>query len=374
MAFVDMKWPHVSPKHRRSMADALATVTPVFVTADRGAPDAETMRNVLYGWAFNKTRRDDETMPQEVGRDLTWLTEHTISVANLDDAAVIRKALDTLGLRIDGTAAAATTLARKRAVFSGALKYAVELRLLHSHPFERVSWTPRKVTDAVDRRTVVNPVQARQLLARAKDCYPELEAFFGCIYYAALRPEEALHLVRDSYERPTEQGGWGWFQLSGATVGAGRAWGDTGEAFEDRGLKHRAETATRRVPVAPPLVEIVDRHIARRGISPHGKLFLSTRGQPIATSTYTRAWRNVRADVLDEAQQASPLARVPYHLRHAAVSLWLNAGVPATQVAEWAGHSVAVLLKVYAQCIDGEEDAAKRRILAALKISDARQG
>jgi hypothetical protein len=31
-------------------------------------------------------------------------------------------------------------------------------------------------------------------------------------------------------------------------------------------------------------------------------------------------------------------------------------------VAEWAGHSVNVLLRVYAKCIDGQEDAAKRRI------------
>ena len=40
-------------------------------------------------------------------------------------------------------------------------------------------------------------------------------------------------------------------------------------------------------------------------------------------------------------------------LRHAAVSTWLNGGVPPTQVAEWAGHSVAVLLRVYAKCIAG---------------------
>jgi hypothetical protein len=47
-------------------------------------------------------------------------------------------------------------------------------------------------------------------------------------------------------------------------------------------------------------------------------------------------------------------------------SLWLNAGVHAPQVAAWAGHSVHVLMKVYAKCIDGQEDAAKRRIEAAL--------
>jgi integrase len=61
-----------------------------------------------------------------------------------------------------------------------------------------------------------------------------------------------------------------------------------------------------------------------------------------------------------------PLARQPYDLRHAAVSLWLNAGVPATQVAEWAGHSVNVLLKVYAKCLDGQDEVARRRVEAAL--------
>ncbi|WP_347585524.1 hypothetical protein [Acrocarpospora sp. B8E8] len=54
----------------------------------------------------------------------------------------------------------------------------------------------------------------------------------------------------------------------------------------------------------------------------------------------------------DEARP--PLVGVPYALRHAAVSMWLNAGVLARQVAQWAGHSVNVLLRVYAKCIDGQ--------------------
>ena len=36
------------------------------------------------------------------------------------------------------------------------------------------------------------------------------------------------------------------------------------------------------------------------------------------------------------------------------------------QVAEWAGHSVNVLLKVYAKCIEGQDEAARRRIAKAL--------
>jgi hypothetical protein len=47
-------------------------------------------------------------------------------------------------------------------------------------------------------------------------------------------------------------------------------------------------------------------------------------------------------------------ARRPYDLRHAAVSLWLDAGVPPTQAAEWA------------KCLVGQEEAAQRRIAQAL--------
>jgi len=46
--------------------------------------------------------------------------------------------------------------------------------------------------------------------------------------------------------------------------------------------------------------------------------------------------------------------------------LWLNAGVPATEAARRAGHGVAVLLKVYANCIDGQAGPANQRISDAL--------
>ncbi|WP_322753488.1 hypothetical protein [Frankia sp. Cas3] len=58
----------------------------------------------------------------------------------------------------------------------------------------------------------------------------------------------------------------------------------------------------------------------------------------------------------------------PYDLRHACVSTWLNGMVQGTQVAEWASHSVAVLYRVYAKCIDGDVDTQLRRIEAALGI------
>ena len=196
---------------------------------------------------------------------------------------------------------------------------------------------------------------------------PRLVAFFACIYYAALRPAEALHLRLDECELP--ESGWGWLHLSGSTQHVGQDWGDVDGVREDRGLKHRAQTATRHVPAAPPLVRALQWHLAAFGPARDGRLFIARGYQegPLSLGTYTRVWRQARALVMADPTR-SPLARVPYQLRHAAVSTWLNAGVPATQVAEWAGHSVHVLLKVYAKCIDGQDEAARRRIEDALGI------
>jgi hypothetical protein len=63
---------------------------------------------------------------------------------------------------------------------------------------------------------------------------------------------------------------------------------------------------------------------------------------------------------------STPLAKRPYDLRHAAVSTWLNGGVPPTDVARWAGQSVEVLFRIYAKCMDGGEEELRRRVQAAL--------
>ena len=45
----------------------------------------------------------------------------------------------------------------------------------------------------------------------------------------------------------------------------------------------------------------------------------------------------------------------------------------AGEVARRAGHGVAVLLKIYAHCIDGQADAANQRTTDALGTQDAAQ-
>jgi hypothetical protein len=85
-------------------------------------------------------------------------------------------------------------------------------------------------------------------------------------------------------------------------------------------------------------------------------------GGILSESTYGRVWRAARELALGPELAAAPLARRPYDLRHAALSLWLNATSAPTQVAARAGNSVHVLQDVYVHCIDGREDVVNRQI------------
>lgn len=280
-----------------------------------------------------------------------------------------------MALTLDGKSAAAETVRRKRAVFYNLLQYAVELEELPSNPIDRVAWTRPKVANTVDRRVVVNPRQARDLLAAvtyvggaARGRGARLRAMFACMYYAALRPGEAVALREQDCKLPEK--GWGALVLSASKPQAGKQWTDSGDAHDDRSLKHRAHDDVRVVPIPPELVAILREHLDTYGAGPGGRLFRSERGNVVSGSNYYRVWQLARPLALIPAQVDSPMAARPYDLRHAAVSLWLNAGVPATEVAERAGHTVDVLLKVYAKCIDGQEDAVNRRIEEALRDAD----
>jgi integrase len=366
LAYVDMKWPHAAAKSRDSLTDALATVTPALVQDDiPGRPDVETLRTALRQHALPPTVRDLPRGP-EIAAALAWLERASLPVSELAKVRNVRLGLDALTFLLDGTAAAATTIARKRSVFYNVLQYAVDLEELPANPIDRVkAWKPPKVRELVDRRVVVNPVQARNLLTAVSyvgrtDRGRHLRGFFACLYFAALRPAEALGLRKQDCDLPAK--GWGRLTVAKSKPQSNRKWTDTGKAHDDRGLKHRPEDEARPVPIPPELVVILRDHIEEFGTAPDGRLFRTTRDGVISIGTYCDVWRAARTLALKPEQIVSPLAGRPYDLRHAAVSLWLNAGVAAPEVAERAGHGVDVLLRVYAKCIDGGEKTSNKRI------------
>lgn len=368
-AYVDFKWRDVSPGHRRNIADALATVTPKMLKNERGQPDSDTLR-VAALRSFNRHLRDEQSS-QEVMRTIRWLQQNTRPVAALAEPETLHGVLEALGSKQDGSKCSPDTLRRKRMTLTNILDYAVTRKLLTSNPLPHVQAANASRTKAirqVDRRAVVNPVQARSLLNGVRDVGMRghrLLAFFGCMYFAALRPEEAVWLNKSNLSLPAK--GWGELHLTGAVPEVGAQWTDTRSRSEERGLKHRAPGEGRTVPCPPELTALLHEHVEAFSVTEDGRLFRGERsGNRVTSSTYTNVWTLARRAVFTPAVAASPLAARPYDLRHACVSTWLAGGVAPTRVAEWAGHSVAVLLQIYAKVLDGGDQAALAQIDAVL--------
>ena len=367
--YVDMKWSDAAGKSRAGIAETLATVTPVLLSERRGRPTESDTRAALYGWAFNTRARATTDPPADVADALRWLETHTMPVTELAKPEVIRSVLARIASKLDGTPAAASTVGRKRAVFHNALEYAVERGLLSQNPLSTLKTKKPRAVEVVDKRVVANPDQAVRLLDGVRQqgrTGRHLVVFFGLMYYCALRPAEAAALGKGDLAIPGE--GWGELYLPKSAPTTGAAWADSGKRRDRRGLKHRPREEVRVVPCPPPATELLHAHLAEFGTGPDGRLVRGMRGDDLSDSTYGRTWQRARTYALTAEEAASPLARRPYDLRHAAVSTWLNGGVPATQVAEWAGHSVAVLLRVYAKCIAGQGNVAREQIGRALGL------
>lgn len=366
-----MKWTYASPNHRRGIAEALTDATEAMLATEDHQYTRNEFRRALRTWAFSDRLRGTREPPEDIVPVLRWLETATVPVTDLthqDTGAVrTRLVLDRISKKQDGKLAAANTANRKRMVLNNAMDYAVETNILPANPLKAVKWTRPRTLKTVDPRSVVNADQARRFLAAVAELGlrgKRMVAFFGCMYYAALRPEEATDL-RNANLISLPDVGWGEMLLTNAEPRSGSSWTDDRTVRQRGTLKHRAPGDTRTVPIHPELVALLRNHLKQYGTSPEGRVFTLPRGGTLTDRAYLAVFHKARAAAFTEREVASLVASRPYDLRHAAVSTWLNAGVAAPQVADWAGHSVDVLLRVYVKCISGQQDEAKRRILDA---------
>ncbi|MGW9291321.1 tyrosine-type recombinase/integrase [Streptomyces albidoflavus] len=368
-AYIDRKWAAAPAKSRKNYADALATITPALLKPAKGRPDAALLRAALYGWAYNRNRWELPP-PEEIAAALAWVEKNSLPISELEEAKTVRAALDALSLKLDGTPAAPRTARRKRACLSEVLGLAVEEKYftVPVNPITTVKWAPPKSVEEVDPDSVANPRQVRALLRAVREQGQRgahLEAFFGCLYYAAMRPAEATALTLPQCHLP--ESGWGTLTLRKGAVRAGRGWTNDGSAHEARHLKARAEKDSRPVPIPPHFVRQLRQHVAVHGTAPDGRLFRTNRGGLLQETGYGEVWAAARQSALTEPEAASLLARRPYDLRHAGVSFWLSSGVDPMECARRAGHSVAVLLRVYAKVLARTQERANRRIEEAMR-------
>jgi integrase len=201
VAYAAMKWPELAAHSRASLADALATVTPALTRDAPRRPPPAVLRSALYACAFNPARTPDPAAETA----LAWAEQASLPVARLADPAVLRTALDAL--------TSAWTVTGPRRTPSPASAPCCTARW--ATPSRPGCWTPtpptgsrggRRKPPAVNPRVVASPAQIAALLAAVAQIRPELTAFFGCLYYAALRPEEAVALRAGDCNMPATCG------------------------------------------------------------------------------------------------------------------------------------------------------------------------
>jgi integrase len=372
--YMDARWERTPGNTRRTLAEALATITVAFV--DKGAVyhEPRVLRRAAYSWAFNKNAWEREPC-EEWQAALAWLERKSLPVGELDDAGVLRRGLDALCRKLDGTAAAAKTTKRKKAVVNEVFADAVERGYFSHNPLIGLRWAAPEVDDEVDPDCVPNPAQVTRLLQAVLQLPgrgPHLYTFFGCMYYAGMRPAEVIHLRKSQCRLPPT--GWGLLNLKGGVVIAGKEWSDDGAVHETHSLKRRAAKATRPVPIPPVLVRMLLDHVARFGVAADGRIFQNAAGNYIDAAAYGITWARAREAALTLDEHALNLAKRPYDLRHAGISFWLASGVDPAECARRAGQSIQVLFRYYAKFLAGARDHANQLIEESMNRWEAPQG
>ncbi|MGH3804858.1 MAG: hypothetical protein ACRDTD_32880, partial [Pseudonocardiaceae bacterium] len=141
----------------------------------------------------------------------------------LEDTQYVDRVMLALSTLLDGSSTAASSVNRDRRIMNVVVKYAIRQKVLQVNllPKGRQEGAAAKAAEAIDKRSLLNPDQVARLLSwigdRPRTGY-RLRAFFATLYYAGLRPEEAVALRVADATLP--EAGWG-----GASRARGRARG-----------------------------------------------------------------------------------------------------------------------------------------------------
>ncbi|WP_169317203.1 tyrosine-type recombinase/integrase [Actinacidiphila oryziradicis] len=344
VAYARDHWVGRAATTRNETSEALMLVTRAMLWDVPGRPREDVLHRALRSWAFLGPGASEEEIPAQDRLALAWVAKASRPLVDPHDPALARGVLEALRRKRDGGTAAPETVRRKRKVLVNALYYAMEQGELGSHPLDRIRWRVPKQARSVDPRSVINPHQAQDLLAavsyvggykRAKG--RRLVGLFAGMYYAGLRPEEAVAVTLPDCTLP--ETGWGRLVLHRTRPQAGKKWTDSGQMYDERGLKNRPPGEVRIVPLPPPLVAIWRDSVQMFGAAQDGRLFFTERGNIVGYTIWHRVWNGARTLALPPALVTTPLGKRRYDLRHSALSTWLAAGADPAEVAMRAGNT-----------------------------------
>ena len=364
--YVARKWrgwqPATRPNAQRDLARACLSL--VRNTAPRLSRDARAeadafLREVALAVPAPEVLSETQRSWEE------WFRRWSLPLAEVTDRDLLAFMEDVRTRTLYGRRRelAPSSAARTRAVVRAAFTYARKRRLIQWDPWEPVEAPKVQDRDSVDADLVMSPEQVRALARACGAIHARYEAFVLIQGFCGLRPGEAIELRRRDIDL-----------LAGepvaVTAGGTRAHVPDRYLMEGesrrRPLKGRGERARRTIPLPAELVPLLTRHLA--AFTPPARnahLFTTPSGARLNLSNFQRdAWRPARNAVFEKGD---PLRGVRRHdLRHAAITAWLNAGVPLKTAQAWSGHrSASVLLNTYLGVIAGDEDVAMARYEAS---------
>ena len=352
--WLGLKWPGWSGNTRRSGVESLVAITPHMVRRGGAAPPtglAKWLRETGYVTGAEIDPADP------IAR---WLERNSVLLAELN-APLLEDVLTAATTKRDGSASATEVIRRRRNMLNSALKMAVRRDHLQANPMDKVEWRVPDRTISVDITTVPSFRDIKELVEftlATPTAAARYGALFACVGLAGLRPSEAMGLRVDNLSMPEE--GWGTAVLRGATTAPGERYSDGPGVHEDKQLKQRAVGETRSVPLPPHLLSYLREHMSR--FPPvGGRVFTTSTGRAMTTTSYSDAWKRARANQWPDGD--SVLSGVTlYDLRHSAATLMLRSGVVPAEVARRLGHSVDVLMRTYAGVLNDELDRSNALI------------
>jgi len=343
-AWLSLKWPGWSGHSRRSGVEALVAITPSLVRTSASTPP-----DGLTQWLW----REGFLPGHEVGTcvESAWLDRWSLPLDAIPPDA-LEASLRAATTRRDGKPMAATVIQRRRNLISSVFKTAVRRGLVERSPMDRVELAAPTRSVEVDASVLPSLADIDRIVQhiwRMPSTGARFAVFFAMIGFAGLRPSEVAGLRTADVE--LSEAGWGLARLRGAIPSPGRRYTDDGASRQSKGLKHRPINAVRSVPLPPQLVRWTTAHIDRWP-NDSGLVFSNNAGRSVTPENYGKVWNRAKAGLWPDGHHLASTS--PYDLRHSAATAMLQANVPLPEVARRLGHSVEVLLRVYAGVLDAD--------------------
>jgi integrase len=360
--WLGLKWSQWSGHSRRSAVESLVAITPLM--ARDGAPPApDDVATWLREHGYRPGATDRQSPPG-------WLDRWSVPLVEVEPAQ-LERVLAAVTTKRDGSPMARDVARRRRTALNAVLSAACRRELIDHNPLDKSEWTLPTRNITVDISTVPSYDDVAEIVdhvAGLKTDGARYAALFACVGIAGMRPSEAIGLLAADLALPKE--GWGLAVLRGASTSPGTRFTSNGTVVEDKELKQRPPDATRDVPLAPDLVERLWWHM-ERWPPVNGRVFTNAAGRTSTTTNYGPVWVRARSKLWPAEHRLGKTT--VYDLRHSAATMMLRARVPPAEVARRLGHSVDILMRVYAGVFEDERHRSNELIDRAVQSAPNRR-